>query len=141
MSPRIAEYASAFKKTGRLLARFWYREDGGEWSFVTLSARHDEDEVDVRVEHMDFPFELTRRELEVLTLIAGGLSNAQIAERLVTSPHTVTTHVEHILAKLALPTRAAAAALAAEHGLFLLPAPGGGRGLEALTIGMIERAV
>ena len=61
--------------------------------------------------------ELSAREREVLGLIAQGLSDAQVAERLVISPHTVHRHVANILAKLGLPTRAAAAAHAARTGL------------------------
>ena len=48
----------------------------------------------------------------MLGLVAQGLSDPQIAERLVLSPHTVHRHVANILAKLRLPTRAAAAARA-----------------------------
>ena len=62
--------------------------------------------------------ELSAREREVLGLVAQGLSDAQIAERLVISPHTVHRHVANILTKLRLPTRAAAAAAAAHAGLF-----------------------
>ncbi len=54
---------------------------------------------------------LTAREREVLTLVADGLSNAAIAERLHLSDHTVKRHVANMLLKLELPTRAAAAAL------------------------------
>jgi pimeloyl-ACP methyl ester carboxylesterase/DNA-binding CsgD family transcriptional regulator len=54
---------------------------------------------------------LSVREREVLTLVADGLSNAAIAERLRLSDHTVKRHVANILLKLDLPTRAAAAAL------------------------------
>jgi DNA-binding CsgD family transcriptional regulator len=61
--------------------------------------------------------ELSAREREVLGLVAQGLSDAQVAERLVISPHTVHRHVANILAKLGLPTRAAAAARAARSGL------------------------
>jgi pimeloyl-ACP methyl ester carboxylesterase/DNA-binding CsgD family transcriptional regulator len=61
--------------------------------------------------------ELSTREREVLGLVARGLSDSQIAERLVISPHTVHRHVANILAKLRLPTRAAAAATAARAGL------------------------
>lgn len=58
---------------------------------------------------------LSVREQEVLALIAGGLSNAAIAVRLALSEHTVKRHVANILLKLDLPTRAAAAALAARR--------------------------
>ena len=53
---------------------------------------------------------LTAREREVLDLIAEGLTDRQIAERLVLSPHTVHRHVSNILRKLRLPSRAAAVA-------------------------------
>lgn len=55
---------------------------------------------------------LSAREREVLSLVAEGLSNAAIAERLRLSEHTVKRHVANILLKLDLPTRAAAAARA-----------------------------
>ncbi len=54
---------------------------------------------------------LSKREREVLTLVADGLSNAAIAVRLRLSDHTVKRHVANILLKLDLPTRAAAAAM------------------------------
>jgi RNA polymerase sigma factor (sigma-70 family) len=60
---------------------------------------------------------LTPREREVLALLAEGLTNRRIAERLVVSEHTVHRHVASILRKLDLPTRAAAAAVAARAGL------------------------
>jgi LuxR family transcriptional regulator, maltose regulon positive regulatory protein len=60
---------------------------------------------------------LTPREREVLRLVAEGLTNHQIADRLVLSDHTVHRHVGNLLRKLALPSRAAAAALAARQGL------------------------
>lgn len=61
--------------------------------------------------------DLTKRETEVLTLIADGLSDREIAERLVLSPHTVHRHVANVRTKLGLPTRAAAVAAAARRGL------------------------
>jgi class 3 adenylate cyclase len=61
------------------------------------------------------PDQLTEREREVLRLIAQGLSNPVIAQTLGLSEHTVKRHVANILTKLDLPSRAAAAALAARH--------------------------
>jgi ATP/maltotriose-dependent transcriptional regulator MalT len=60
---------------------------------------------------------VTRREREVLGLLAEGLTNRQIAERLVVSEHTVHRHVTNILRKLDLPSRTAAAAWAVRSGL------------------------
>jgi LuxR family transcriptional regulator, maltose regulon positive regulatory protein len=67
--------------------------------------------------------ELTPRETEVLRLVAAGLKNAQIAERLVISEHTVHRHVTNLLRKLDLPSRAAAAAHAARLGVLDEPRP------------------
>ncbi|MGH9155211.1 MAG: LuxR C-terminal-related transcriptional regulator [Acidimicrobiales bacterium] len=61
--------------------------------------------------------QLSRREIEVLGLVAQGLTNHDIAGRLVVSEHTVHRHVTNILRKLGVPSRAAAASLAARHGL------------------------
>ncbi len=61
--------------------------------------------------------ELSRREREVLRLVAEGLGDAEIAERLVLSPHTVHRHVANILRKLGLHSRSAAAVAASRAGL------------------------
>lgn len=60
---------------------------------------------------------LSRREAEVLRLVAQGMSNQDIADRLTLSKHTVHRHVSSILTKLDLRSRAAAAAYAAQHDL------------------------
>jgi len=60
---------------------------------------------------------LTPREVEVLRLVASGLTDAQIAEQLVISPRTVGKHLQSIYSKLYLPSRSAATRWAIEHHL------------------------
>jgi LuxR family transcriptional regulator, maltose regulon positive regulatory protein len=62
--------------------------------------------------------DLTKREMEVLRLVAEGMNNQSIAERLFVSDHTVHRHLANILRKLSVSTRAAAVAQAARRGLF-----------------------
>ena len=64
-----------------------------------------------------FPAGLTAREVEVLRLVARGLSNKAIAAQLGLSPKTVGHHVGHVYTKAGISTRAAAALFAVEHGL------------------------
>jgi non-specific serine/threonine protein kinase len=68
------------------------------------------------------PGPLGPREREVAALVAQGLTDRQIAARLVVAERTAATHVEHILAKLGLTSRAQIGPWAAAHGLGLPPA-------------------
>ncbi len=68
--------------------------------------------------------QLTVREGEILHLVAQGLSNADIAERLVVSENTIKTHVKNILGKLHMKNRSEAAAYAARIGALKKTAPG-----------------
>jgi DNA-binding NarL/FixJ family response regulator len=61
--------------------------------------------------------ELSGREVEVLRLVAEGLTNEQVAERLVISPRTVDTHLTSIYSKIAVSSRVAATRYATEHHL------------------------
>jgi DNA-binding NarL/FixJ family response regulator len=61
--------------------------------------------------------ELSPREIDILRLVGQGLSDAEIAERLFLSPHTVHRHVANVRTKLRVRSRAAAVARATRHGL------------------------
>jgi HD-GYP domain-containing protein (c-di-GMP phosphodiesterase class II) len=63
------------------------------------------------------PAGLTQREVEVLRLLARGLSNKEIATRLVISPKTASNHIEHIYSKIGASNRAGASLFAVRHGL------------------------
>jgi len=67
------------------------------------------------------PAGLSRREVEVLTGIASGASNDEIARELHASRRTVSTHVEHVLAKLGVRSRTEAAVFALREGVLALP--------------------
>ena len=64
-----------------------------------------------------YPAGLTRREVEVLRLIAQGLTDAQVAEQLVLSAHTVHAHLRSVYTKLEVTSRAAATRFAVDHHL------------------------
>ncbi len=63
------------------------------------------------------PVGLTAREVEVLRWVALGLTDVQVAEQLVISPRTVTSHLSSIYNKLGVTSRAAATRFAVEHRL------------------------
>jgi DNA-binding CsgD family transcriptional regulator len=82
--------------------------------------------VSALVDHAGEPAEpltrsLTRREREVLSLIAAGADRQEIADELTISVATVRTHVRNVLRKLGARNRAHAIALAVQHGLIQLP--------------------
>jgi DNA-binding NarL/FixJ family response regulator len=65
----------------------------------------------------DYPAGLTAREVEVLRLVAAGLTDAQVAEHLVISLRTVNSHLTSIYNKLGVSSRVAATRFAVEHHL------------------------
>lgn len=87
------------------------RMDGAAAEAVLASAGH-------RVRRRrDWPAGLTHREVEVLRLVARGLSQRDLAEQLVISPKTASNHIEHVYTKIGASNRAMAALFAVKHGL------------------------
>lgn len=140
----LLPYAVGFLDTSRDSLRFLWR-DGQRWLAVQLvRSRHHQaagraagdDSVSLRVAEVEMPRGVTTREVDILTLLALGLTNAGIAERLGTSARTVSTQIERLLAKLDQVTRGGLSALAVDSGLLRLPIPGG---VEAPSgIGIVE---
>jgi HD-GYP domain-containing protein (c-di-GMP phosphodiesterase class II) len=87
------------------------RLDAGAVDAVLAAAGHR------RPRRIEGPAGLTAREIEVLRLVARGLSNREIAAELVISPKTAGNHVEHIYAKAGVRNRAQASVFAFTHGL------------------------
>ena len=104
---RTAEEAAAELRVGVRRALF----DGDAVDAVLRAAGHP-----VR-RRRDWPAGLTTREVEVLRLLVRGLSNKEIADRLVISRKTAGSHVEHIYSKIGVSNRARASLFAMKHGL------------------------
>jgi HD-GYP domain-containing protein (c-di-GMP phosphodiesterase class II) len=102
-APQAADELVAEARAGRL--------DGGAVRAVLDAAGHREGR------RIPQPAGLTPREVEVLRLLASGLSTREIAERLVISRRTASHHIEHIYAKTGTANRALATLFAATHGL------------------------
>ncbi len=139
--PQLVDYGLAVLAGGFPATRFTWITDQGQWLAITIErlSGPEADSVLIEILPEDPPYGLTVRELDVLTLAAGGLSNPEIASYLVTSARTVSSHIASLLEKLDQPTRAGAAGLAVEQGLLRAPVPGGGRSIAMLTLGTIDQ--
>jgi HD-GYP domain-containing protein (c-di-GMP phosphodiesterase class II) len=104
---RTAEEAAAGLRSGVRQALF----DGGAADAVLRAAGH------AVKRRREWPSGLTNREVEVLRLLVRGLSNKEIAERLVISRKTAGSHIEHIYTKIGVSNRAQASLFAVKHGL------------------------
>lgn len=139
-SPALVDYARAHAESATSQVRFFWQYSQGQWLRVHLDRAPPEPQgsaVLVTLTPTALPG-LTPRELDVLTLMACGLSNAEIAARLHTSSRTVSTQVEHVLGKLGQASRAGAAGVAADRGYLRLPVPGSGALPEGITIGHLH---
>jgi branched-chain amino acid transport system substrate-binding protein len=140
-SPDLRRYAMALIATDVPRVEFVYIPERRRWLLVRISLVPDRGgsaaalvEIDHRCEA---PFALTLREFDVLTLLAGGLSNPEIGGCLYTSRRTISTHVERLLEKLGKHSRTAIASLAVDHGLMRLPLPARPELLSHLAVGVV----
>ncbi|MEU6663872.1 ABC transporter substrate-binding protein [Streptomyces sp. NPDC046821] len=135
----LVAYARGFLRTARDDVRFLWRM-GDAWLAVQIERQvrpePRSDEAVLSWAATELPGGVTSREIDILTLLAIGLTNGQIAERLGTSTRTVSTQVERLLLKLEQSRRGGLAALAVDAGLLRLPIPGGATGLT--SIGPVE---
>ncbi|MCS3765517.1 MULTISPECIES: helix-turn-helix transcriptional regulator [Bradyrhizobium] len=102
--------------------RFLWSDDTGRCHRVSIIPCQ-RNMVLVTEEQIPWPYDLSFREVQVLHLVATGASNPQIAEQLFVSPRTVSTHIEHILAKMDCVSRAQLAARTMSEGLLLAQTP------------------
>ena len=120
--PLISGYAQAllYSRFDQLSFYFHYQN---QWFKFDLK-RQQADFVLVQAVKNELPFELSKREIELLTLIGAGLSNAEIAEQLGISERTVAKHVENIFTKTETENRTALAVFGLTQSLCCLPTPG-----------------
>ncbi|MFS2279476.1 ABC transporter substrate-binding protein [Microbacterium sp. OR21] len=138
---KLIAYSRAFLLMNRRALQFYFVK-GSRWQSVSLErtrvgARGAERAV-VSISAAEFPSGITKREIQIITLIAAGLGNQQIADRFGTSPRTVSTQVERIMRKLGIRNRAGLAAIAVDGSLIALPIQGSVQDLVAVGAIAIE---
>ena len=128
--PAMADLAREFIDSRELSRRGLWLDRSGVWREVRLlragvgAQGAIQGAVIAERECGDLPYDLTAREVDVLTRVARGDSNPQIAAALVLSVRTVTTHLEHIFAKLGCDSRTRLTTKAIAEGLCRLDLPG-----------------
>jgi branched-chain amino acid transport system substrate-binding protein len=140
----LTRIAARMWTAGLFRCGFHWSPDGARVCRVDLEIRREGD-----FEHVlltgrpveELPHRLSLRELEVLTLLIAGLGNAEIAGQLDISQRTAATHVNHVLQKLGVPTRTAAATYALDAGLLHVPLPGLAEQFTKLSVGRLLASV
>lgn len=138
---KLIVYACGLAESAARSASFFWLDQAMQWVQVSLEDAAPDlgrPAVLVTLARAALPEHLTPRELDVLTLMACGLSNHEIAGQLVASSRTVSTHVEHILGKLGQTSRTGAAGVAVDRGYLRLPLPGRGTFPAGLTVGFLH---
>lgn len=105
-----------------VVSGLWWIDPTGGWHRAVL--RGGPVGTLVTTQQPALPYQLTGREMEVLTLVAAGLTNAQVARQLFISDSTVAKHVERAMRKTDSPSRAVLSVRAVLEGLTLRPLPG-----------------
>jgi DNA-binding CsgD family transcriptional regulator len=128
LPPHLIVTIREFLRLGRVMT-CGYLEEADAWHRVQIirlptTPLQREPRALAMLEPTPPPSGLTPRELDVLSLVGRGLRNREIGAQLGVSPRTVGSHVEHILLKMGLPTRAALAGEALERGLVRITLPG-----------------
>jgi branched-chain amino acid transport system substrate-binding protein len=139
----LVSLARAFLRTDHESARFVWFSDG-DWISASLERRVTRPGAAhalLAYSDLTLPSGVSTREVDILTLVALGLTNGEIATRLGTSSRTVGTQIERLLAKLNQAGRGGLAALAVDWGILRLPIPGGSTRLRGLRIIDIDQAM
>ncbi|MFI6283407.1 ABC transporter substrate-binding protein [Streptomyces sp. NPDC051018] len=139
-SPALLRRVAGFHESGVGTARFLWCEEG-RWARCGLESRPGTPgTVALTLSPLPGPPSgLTAREIDIISLVALGLSNREISSRLGTSIRTVTTQVERLLKKLGQDSRAGVSALAVDRDLIRLPIPGGVEHRSGIRVLDIER--
>lgn len=142
LSPALLAYGRA-AVSARLpeIGFLWYLDSGEQVRVRISPTAPGASTRELRLEAPGETYDLTRRELQVLTLACGGLSNQEIATVLGSSIRTVTTQVARVLMKMEQPARAGAVAVAMDQGLLCLPICGSLESFQGLVAGCLEAAV
>lgn len=119
---QLCRYAQALLYSNQTSLSFFYCLPNQYWLKVLLN-RH-QDFTLIQAEQTELPFDISKREIELLTLISSGLSNEEIAHILNISKRTVGKHIEHIFAKTNTESRTLLAVFAITEHLICLPTPG-----------------
>lgn len=139
--PELVALAAAMWRAELTRCEFhWRAPRSGQLCRVSLHARSDPgfDHVALSGDPVDeLPAGLSLRELEVLTMLVVGLSNAEIARDLGITQRTAATHVNHLMLKLGAPTRTTAATYALDSGLMCVPLPGPADRYANLSVGRL----
>lgn len=118
---QVIRYAAAMFYSKHNTVSFFYTHQQ-DWYRISLT-QHNTEFILIHCQKESLPYQLSERELEILTLVSHGLSNIEIADNLFISSRTVAKHIEHIFEKIGIKNRTLLAIFATQQDLFCLPSP------------------